>query len=119
MTLSNLPAGVTDADIDRHMGAPECPRCNGCTHEDPEFEDVMDTDMGVYTVSGSCTDCGAAMTGKGRKREPEGGVEDITWEAADDCGHEPVDPAEQRADAEEARAEEERDDRMTMEAELQ
>lgn len=82
--MSSLPPGVTARDV-----APdECSTCAKCLHEDVEFNGVSDTDMGVYTCAGTCTECQADMEGKGRKREPDGGIEDIEWEVdGNGCGH--------------------------------
>lgn len=85
MSLSNLPPGTTDRMIEEQANGP-CPTCAKCDHEDVTLDNVLDVDMGVYTVSGTCNDCAAHMRGKGRKRDPEGGIEDVEWEV-DDCSH--------------------------------
>lgn len=114
MTLSNLPDNVTEADIDREFGGSDCYKCDHCTHDSVEFNDVTDQDMGVVRCSGTCEGCAADMDGRGRYRDPEGSVEDIEWSVSSNgCNHETPSREELRADAEEARAEAERDEPRT------
>lgn len=88
MALSNLPSGVSDRMIEEQANG-SCPKCADCPHDSVEFSAVTDSDKGSYTCIGTCESCDARMEGSGRKREPEGGVEDIEWEVDESrgCGH--------------------------------
>lgn len=84
---SNLPPGTTDADIERQANG-DCSICAKCPHDEVELDIVNGWDEGVASCGGTCTGCNARMQGKGRRRDPEGGVEDIEWQVDDNgCEH--------------------------------